>query len=240
MAQTPCASSKEKHFNRPIPVSPVVTQNTSHGISQQVSHYRILNKLGKGGMSEVYLAEDTKLNRRVALKFLLPELLGHDRSRKRLIREAKAVASLDHPNICSIYEVDEDADQAFIVMQYIEGETLATKIASGETMLPDAIAIAVQVAAALSEAHTRGIIHRDIKPQNIMVTARGLVKVLDFGLSKVVLHEADVDTDANTLSLLSDPGSVLGTLPYLSPERSRSGTSMCAAISSALAPFSTR
>src|SRR4030095_14518597 len=98
-------SKGDNNFNRPF-LSAVVTQNSSHGISQQVSHYRILNKLGKGGMSEVYLAEDTKLNRRVALKFLLPELLGHDRSRKRLIREAKAVASLDHPNICSIYEVD--------------------------------------------------------------------------------------------------------------------------------------
>ena len=199
-----------------------MTQNSSHEISQQVSHYRILDKLGKGGMSEVYLAEDTKLNRRVALKFLLPELLGHDRSRKRLIREAKAVASLDHPNICSIYEVDEDADQSFIVMQYVEGETLATRIAAGETMLPDVIAIAVQVAAALSEAHSHGIIHRDIKPHNIMVTARGLVKVLDFGLSKVVFNDGDVDTDANTLSMLSDPGSVLGTVPYLSPEQSRS------------------
>jgi serine/threonine-protein kinase len=187
----------------------------------QVSHYRILNKLGKGGMSEVYLAEDTVLDRRVAVKFLLPELLGSDLSRKRLIREAKAIASLDHPNICSIYEVGEDDDQAFIVMQYIQGETLASKQKANEVDLKQTISIASQVVAALDEAHSRGIIHRDIKPQNIMVTTSGLVKVLDFGLSKIIHSKDPAEPDVDTLSLLSDPGIVIGTLPYLSPEQAR-------------------
>src|SRR5262245_61362162 len=200
----------------------------THVRSNQVSHYRILNKLGKGGMSEVYLAEDTILDRRVAVKFLLPELLSSDLSKKRLIREAKAIASLDHPNICSIYEVSEEEDQTFIVMQYVEGLTLAAKQKVEELDLKQAISIAAQVAAALDEAHSRGIIHRDIKPQNIMVTASGLVKVLDFGLSKIIhskhptpAAEADAETDVDTLSLISDPGLVIGTLPYLSPEQAR-------------------
>jgi serine/threonine-protein kinase len=194
--------------------------------TNQVSHYRILNKLGKGGMSEVYLAEDTILDRRVAVKFLLPELLSSDLSKKRLIREAKAIASLDHPNICAIYEVGEDGDQTFIVMQYIEGQTLAAKEKTEDVDLKESISIASQVAAALDEAHSRGIIHRDIKPQNIMVTASGLVKVLDFGLSKIIQskHPAQAvgaEADVDTLSLLSDPGLVIGTLPYLSPEQAR-------------------
>ncbi len=190
--------------------------------TQLISHYRILDKLGKGGMSEVYLAEDTKLDRKVAIKFLLPEFISNDRSRKRLIREAKAIASLDHPNICAIYEVDEDLDQTFIVMQYVEGQTLSAKAADRQITVQEAIGIAVQVAAALCEAHGRGIIHRDLKPQNIMVTARGLVKVLDFGLAKTIYNKHAVDADANTISLLSATGTILGTLPYLSPEQSRS------------------
>jgi len=194
--------------------------------AHQVSHYRILNKLGKGGMSEVYLAEDTVLDRRVAVKFVLPELLSSDLSKKRLIREAKAIASLDHPNICSIYEVGEDGDQTFIVMQYVEGLTLAAKQKAEKLDLKQSISIAAQVAAALDEAHSRGIIHRDIKPHNIMVTANGLVKVLDFGLSKIVQskHQTparEAEADVDTLSLISDPGLVIGTLPYLSPEQAR-------------------
>jgi serine/threonine protein kinase/Tfp pilus assembly protein PilF len=189
--------------------------------TQLISHYRILNKLGEGGMSEVYLAEDTKLNRKVAIKFLLPKLTATDRSRKRLVREAKAIASLDHPNICAIYEVNEDADKAFIVMQYVEGQSLATKIDSRIITLHEAIGIAVQIAAALREAHAHGIIHRDIKPQNIMVTTQGLVKVLDFGLAKAISNQQLVDMDGSTVSLISEPGTVVGTLAYFSPEQSR-------------------
>ena len=173
-------------------------------------------------MSEVYLAEDTKLDRKVAIKFLLPEQTVNERSRKRLIREAKAVASLVHPNICAIYEVDEDGDQAFIVMQYVEGLSLAAKIAEGSIRLEDAISYAVQIAAALREAHARGIIHRDVKPQNIMVTPQGLVKVLDFGLAKTLYDKHSVNADASTFSLISEPGVLIGTLAYFSPEQSRS------------------
>ena len=172
-------------------------------------------------MSEVYLAEDTNLNRKVAIKFLLPKLTGTERSRKRLIREAKAIASLDHPNICAVYEVNEDADNAFIVMQYVEGQSLASKVESRTIGLHEAINIAVQTAAALREAHAHGVIHRDIKPQNIMVTAQGLVKVLDFGLAKTIDNEHFLDTDGSTVSLISEPGMVVGTLAYFSPEQSR-------------------
>ncbi len=190
--------------------------------TQQVSHYRILNKLGKGGMSEVYLAEDTVLGRRVAVKFLLPELGRSDLSRKRLVREAKAIASLDHPNICAVYEVNDEGDQPFIVMQYIEGETLASREKAGQLELKQAVSIAAQVAAALDAAHSHGIVHRDIKPQNIIVTTSGLVKVLDFGLSKILRSKQRNETDVDTLSLLSSPGVLIGTLAYLSPEQAHS------------------
>jgi eukaryotic-like serine/threonine-protein kinase len=182
-----------------------------------LSHYRILLKLGAGGMGEVYLAQDTKLDRRVAIKFLSAELGADERARRRLIGEARAAAKLDHPNICTIHEVGEADGHCFIVMQYVEGETLSSRAAREPLELREVLDIAVQVSEALSEAHSRGIIHRDIKPQNIMITARGQTKVMDFGLAKVLrggpIDESQVET------VLTESGGIVGTVPYMSPEQ---------------------
>ena len=189
--------------------------------SKAFSHYRLLKKLGEGGMGEAYLAEDTSLNRKVAIKFL-PERLGaDDLSRRRLLKEAQAAARLDHPNICAVHEVSEEAGRIFIVMQYVEGETLASRIDNRRLEFGEILDIAVQVADALAEAHSRGIIHRDIKPQNILITARNQAKVLDFGLAKMVPDRLSTDSDAETCSLLSSPGLIVGTVPYMSPEQVR-------------------
>jgi serine/threonine protein kinase/Tfp pilus assembly protein PilF len=188
-------------------------------IGQTISHYRIIEKLGRGGMGEVYLAEDTQLGRKVAIKFLPREIATDERAKQRLLREAKTAATLDHPNICAIYEVGQDGNQSFIVLQYIEGETLASKLKRHLPDVREAIAIAAQVADALNQAHARGIIHRDIKPENIMLTTSNQVKVLDFGLAKVLPDSSMIDVD--TASMLSIPGMVMGTVPYMSPEQVR-------------------
>ncbi len=188
-------------------------------VGRTISHYRILEKLGRGGMGEVYLAEDQLLGRKVAIKFLPPEIAGDERARQRLLREAKTAATLDHPNICAIYEVGQEGDCSFIVLQYIEGETLAARLRHHGPDVLEALAIAEQIAEALKQAHARGIVHRDIKPENIMLTTGAQVKVLDFGLAKVVRDPQIVDAD--TASLLSMPGMLVGTLPYMSPEQVR-------------------
>src|SRR5271167_2730939 len=149
-------------------------------VGRTISHYRILEKLGRGGMGEVYLAEDQQLGRKVAIKFLPPEIANDERARQRLLREAKTAATLDHPNICAIYEVGQEGDCSFIVLQYIEGETLAARLRHHRPDVREALAIAEQVAEALKQAHARGIVHRDIKPENIMLTTGSQVKVLDF------------------------------------------------------------
>jgi serine/threonine-protein kinase len=187
-------------------------------IAESIAHYRIIKKLGAGGMGEVYLAQDTKLDRKVAIKVLRADAVG-DNSKKRLIREAQAAAKLDHPNICAIYEINEADTLTYIVMQYVEGETLADKMTRKPLRLSTALLIAEQAAEALSEAHARGILHRDIKPHNIMITPRGQVKILDFGLAKQMYSSEAVDTDAPTESLLSTPGHIIGTVPYMSPEQ---------------------
>ena len=188
-------------------------------IGQTISHYRIVEKLGGGGMGVVYLAEDTRLDRKVAIKFLPAEVATDERAKQRLLREAKTAATLDHPNICAIYEVGEEDSHSFIVLQYIEGETLAARLKRHLPDLREALAIATQVADALNEAHGRGIIHRDIKPENIMLTTRNQVKVLDFGLAKMVRDSSVMGAD--TASMLSIPGMVMGTVPYMSPEQVR-------------------
>jgi len=188
-------------------------------IGQTISHYRIVEKLGRGGMGEVYLATDTRLGRKVAIKFLPAEVATDERSKQRLLREAKTAATLDHPNICSIYEVGEENGHSFIVLQYIEGETLAARLKRQLPDLHEVLAIAAQVADALNEAHARGIVHRDIKPENIMLTTRDQVKVLDFGLAKV-LRDASI-INAETETMFSMPGMVMGTVPYMSPEQVR-------------------
>ncbi len=190
-------------------------------IGEVISHYCIVAKLGRGGMGEVYLAEDKQLGRKVAIKFLPAEVATNENARQRQLREAQTAATLDHPNICAIYEVGQEGGYSFIVLQYIEGETLAARLKRQLPDLREALAIAAQVADALNEAHARGIIHRDIKPENIMLTTRGQVKVLDFGLAKTVRDPGLVEPDAETGTLLSIPGMMLGTVPYMSPEQVR-------------------
>ena len=168
-----------------------------------ISHYSILRKLGAGGMGEVYLAQDTTLSRKVAIKFLSQYSVAGEQSRKRFLREAKAAAALDHPHICGVYEVGEEAGYNFIVMQYVEGETLASRIQRQPIELREALEIAMQIADALAEAHSHRIIHRDVKPQNVMLTASGQVKVLDFGLARVVREGSLIDSTSDTESVLS-------------------------------------
>jgi len=188
-------------------------------IAESIAHYRIIKKLGAGGMGEVYLALDTKLDRKVAIKVLRSDWLAEEHLKKRLVREAQAAAKLDHPNICGIYDVSESNEFTFIVMQYIEGESVAQKMVRKPLGVTAALAIAEQAAEGLSEAHEHGIVHRDVKPQNMMLTPRGQLKILDFGLAKQ-MHSSDaVDPEAATATLLSTPGLVVGTMPYMSPEQ---------------------
>jgi len=177
-------------------------------IGKTISHYKILEKLGEGGMGVVYKAEDTKLERPVALKFLSPSSLGTEEEMIRFIREAKAAAILDHPSICTVYEVDETEDQTFISMAYLDGQSLADRIESGPLDVDEAVNIALRVAEGLRHAHKRGIVHRDIKPANIMVTEDGQAKIMDFGLAKLVGR-----------TRLTGTGTIMGTVDYMSPEQ---------------------
>lgn len=179
-------------------------------IGQTISHYRILEKLGEGGMGVVYKAEDTKLDRTVALKFLAPEFTREPEAKARFIHEAKAAAALSHPNICTIYEVDEFERQSFIAMEYCEGETLKERISQGPLLLDEAVELASQIAEGLAKAHKQEIVHRDIKPANIFITNDGLVKILDFGLAKLAGQ-----------TRLTKTGTTLGTVAYMSPEQAR-------------------
>jgi tetratricopeptide (TPR) repeat protein/predicted Ser/Thr protein kinase len=172
-------------------------------------------------MGEVFLAEDETLGRKVAVKMLSELWAGSEQARQRLMHEAKAAAALDHPNICSIYEVGEEDDHVFIVMQYIEGESLAERIAQSRLPPGEVLEIGIQTAQALAEAHAAGIIHRDIKPQNIIITPRGQVKVLDFGLAKMAQEVAPVGPDAPTRERLTEVGTILGTPGFMSPEQLR-------------------
>ncbi|HUS12257.1 MAG TPA: protein kinase [Pyrinomonadaceae bacterium] len=188
-------------------------------IAESIAHYRIIKKLGAGGMGEVYLALDTKLDRKVAIKVLAPDFIAEENLKKRLVREARAAAKLDHPNICAIYDVNEADSLTFIVMQYIDGEMLAEKMERKPLGVSRSLAIAEQAAEGLAEAHAHGIVHRDIKPHNIMITPRGQLKILDFGLAKQMSSIDTVDHEAATAQLLSKPGLVVGTMPYMSPEQ---------------------
>jgi tetratricopeptide (TPR) repeat protein/tRNA A-37 threonylcarbamoyl transferase component Bud32 len=192
-------------------------------VSQQLAHYQIIKKLGAGGMGEVFLAQDTRLDRKVAIKILPAKSSQDDHARKRLIREAKAAATLDHPNICTIHEVNEEGDHPFIVMQYIEGETLGNKVRNNPLAPAEVVNIGIQAVEALAEAHSHGIIHRDIKPQNVIITPRGQVKVLDFGLAKQLQNERAIDKEAKTETQLTEQGQIMGTVGYMSPEQLRGG-----------------
>ncbi|MDQ3180483.1 MAG: protein kinase, partial [Acidobacteriota bacterium] len=194
-------------------------------IDKEIGHYKIKKLLGKGGMGEVYLGEDIKLNRKVALKFLPAELTDHRNHLKRFEQEAQAASALNHPNILTIHEFGTENTSHFIVMEFVEGETVSERIERERMSVTDILEVAVQVASALSAAHEAGIIHRDIKPENIMIRRDSFVKVLDFGIAKLIEKNKDAhatNSEAKTRALVrTNPGAVIGTVDYMSPEQAR-------------------
>ena len=186
-----------------------------------ISHYRIIEKIGQGGMGEVFLAEDTSLHRKVALKFLPPDMQQDPVAHRRLLHEANAAAGLDNPYICSIHEVGSYEGKDYIVMEYVDGWTLQDRLAKGPLTLKEAIQTAGEVAEALEEAHEKKVIHRDLKPANIMLTRKGHAKVMDFGLAKQLIPPGGIESQEKSITALTRTGMTLGTLAYMSPEQLR-------------------
>jgi serine/threonine protein kinase len=214
--------SKSSFFAENRDLEQLLSRAKALQTGQTILHYKIVQALGEGGMGEVYKADDQKLRRQVAIKVLPPRIMRDSIARKRLVREAIAASALNHPNIITIYSIEETEDLDFIVMEFVEGKSLYSMLKKGPVPLIQLIDIGLGVSDALSTAHSAGLIHRDIKPGNIMISKRGPVKLLDFGLAKWMAHmEEEFSGDARFTSNLTETGTPVGTINYMSPEQTR-------------------
>jgi serine/threonine protein kinase len=205
----------------------------------RLGHYEITVRIGAGGMGEVWRAHDTRLERDVALKVLPAEALADETARARLVREARLASQLNHPHICTIYDVGETDGQTYIAMELLEGQALSARVAEGPLPVDQVLRYGQQVADALAHAHARGVVHRDLKSANVVITPEGLAKVLDFGLAKR-LEDHELDEATHSQASLTAPGTVVGTLAYMAPEQLHGRPPMPAATSGHSASCSTK